>query len=76
MPTTKKRLNITLTPDMDTMLKAMSKRDRVPQATSAVALLAHALEVEEDMIWAEMAARRDTPGVKYLSHKEVWGKTI
>ena len=76
MPTTKKRLNITLTPDMDKMLKALAKRDRVPQATIAASLLADAIEIEEDAVWARLAEERDQPGVKWVSHAKTWGLRI
>lgn len=72
MPTTKKRINISLPRDTERALAQLAKRDRVPQATKALALLEFALEVAEDEIWDTLASQRDTKGTKFLSHEEVW----
>jgi len=47
MPTSKQRLNLTLTKDLAIFLQKISLRDEVPQATKAVQLLERALEWEE-----------------------------
>lgn len=47
MPTSKKRLNLTLPKDLALFLKKISLRDDMPQATKAVQLLERALEWEE-----------------------------
>ena len=72
MPTSKKRLNITLPKDLDEAVHFLSKRDDVPQATMVVQLLKAAIEIEEDTIWAELAAERDTPDAVYISHDDAW----
>lgn len=74
MPTTKTRLNITLSKELEEALRLLAKRDNVPQATKAVELLEEALELEEDLVWEAIANEREAKGGKLLSHEEVWGK--
>ena len=71
MPTTKKRLNITLSKDIDDALRQISRRDRVPEATKASELLAIALEIEEDRIFGAVARERMKNPI-YVDHKEAW----
>lgn len=73
MPTTKKRLNITLPEDLEEMLMKLSKRDKVPVATKAVQLIHLAMEIEEDDYFTEVAERRlKNKKAKYVSHQQVW----
>ncbi len=72
MPTTKKRINISISKELDSALRTIAKRDRVPEATKAAQMLQIALELEEDKILSEIAERRDTKGAKYISHKQAW----
>ena len=72
MPTTKKRINITVSPEIEKMLKLLSKRDEVPQATKASDLLRLAIEIEEDEIFNQLAEERDTKDAKFISHNEAW----
>jgi len=72
MATTKKRLNISLAPQIEFVVKKLAKRDQMPQATKITQLLQVALEIEEDQIWDELAQRRDKKGAKFFTHKKVW----
>lgn len=74
MPTSKKRINITLPDDVDEFLTIAAKADNVPKATKAVSLLQIALELEEDRVLCEIAEERmkASKGEKFLSHEEVW----
>jgi len=72
MTTTKKRINISVSKELDNMLGRLAKRDQVPQATKAEHLLRMALEIEEDQILDEIAQRRDTSKARFLSHPSVW----
>jgi predicted DNA-binding protein len=72
MSTMKKRVNITLSPDMEKTLTRLAKRDRVPEAAKVVELLGVALEIEEDVILDSVASKRLKNLKKPLSHKEVW----
>lgn len=73
MATTKQRLNITLSKEMDWALNKIAKRDRVPVATKAAELIYKALIIEEDSVWLELIKERDKKGVKFISHEKAWG---
>jgi hypothetical protein len=72
MPTMKKRLNISLSDDLDLALTKLADRDQVPQATKATDLLRLALELEEDEIWDSVASKRDKKEARFLSHNKAW----
>ena len=69
---TKKRINISVTREVDTAVLLLAKRDRVPAATKVAHLLALALEIEEDQVLDAIASRRDTPRAKFVSHALAW----
>jgi len=74
MPTSKKRINITLPEDLEEVLIGFAKRDKVPVASKVIELLKVALEIEEDAVWTALAEERDTPDAEWISHEEFWGK--
>ena len=72
MPTSKKRINISVSKDMDDVLGKLAKRDQVPQATKAEHLIRLALEIEEDQALDDIALKRDTRGATFVSHTRAW----
>ncbi len=72
MPTDKKRINVTLSKPVDTVLTKVARRDGVPTATKAAELLSLALEIEEDVVWDKLATSRDKRKSKFVSHEEAW----
>jgi hypothetical protein len=72
MPTTKKRVNISLSPSIESAVKQLAKRDKLPQATKVAQLLQIALEIEEDGVWDALAGQRDIKGAKFIPHKKAW----
>ncbi|KKQ78032.1 MAG: hypothetical protein A3A96_02970 [Candidatus Zambryskibacteria bacterium RIFCSPLOWO2_01_FULL_39_39] len=72
MPTLKQRISITVNTDTGLALKKLAKMHKMPVATKAGELLEQALELEEDLIWAEIADQRSREKAKYLSHEIVW----
>ena len=76
MPTTKKRLNLSLSRRLEYVLKGLATRDNVPQATKAVQLIEMAVEIEEDRILSQVAEERADELVngkeKTYSHDEFW----
>lgn len=72
MATTKKRINVSLSPDLNEALSKLAKRDRVPEATKAAELLRLGMEVDEDLLLAQVADQRLKTSKKLLSHAEVW----
>lgn len=72
MPTLKKRINVSLTEEIEQALTLLAKRDDVPQATKALHLLQLALEIEEDDVWNAIAQKRDTKDAEFVSHADAW----
>lgn len=73
MATTKRRLNISLSKDVEGMVATLAKRDGVPEATKVSELLRTSLALEEDRALSLRAeARLGERGAK-LTHAEVWG---
>ena len=69
---TKKRINISVSKEVDAAVSSLAKRDRVPHATKVAHLLSLALEIEEDQVLDALAARRDAPRAKFVSHALEW----
>lgn len=74
MTTIKRRLNITLSPDIDKLITHIAHRDRVPEATKISELLKISLVMEEDKAFSLLAENRLKEKGKRLTHKEVWDK--
>ncbi len=72
MPTTKKRLNISLSPALEEAVARLAVRDKTPQATKITELLQEAIELEEDQVWDAVAGMRDTRGATFIPHKNAW----
>ena len=72
MATTKKRINISVSKEIDTALEKLAKRDQVPQATKAEHLLRLALEIEEDQVLDDVALTRDVRNAVFISHSKAW----
>lgn len=72
MLTTKKRINISLSPELKRTLNKVAHRDQMPSATKAARLIEFALELEEDAVWESIANSRDTKGVRFFPHKKAW----
>ncbi len=73
MSTKKRRLNISLPPEIDEALTVIAKRDGVPQAAKALELLVDSLEALEDEVLGRIAEERmNEKNVEYLTHEEVW----
>ncbi len=72
MPTTKKRINISVTEDLDQTLQLLAKRDQMPVTTKALHLIQMAIDIDEDEIFNEIAEKRKLEGGKFISHKDAW----
>jgi hypothetical protein len=71
MPTLKRRINISVSKNIERALAKLAKRDEVPQATKAAHLLEQAIEWEEDAVWDLIVQKRArTP--RFVSHAHVW----
>lgn len=76
MPTSKKRINITLEADTALFLEKIALRDDVPQATKVAQLLEKALEAEEDEYFSKIADKRAKKKTGWISHEEFWSKVL
>ena len=75
MATTKRRLNITLSPEVDALITMIAKRDQVPEATKVSELLNISLALEEDKAFSILVDERlNEKDAKRLSHSDVWGE--
>ena len=73
MATTKNRLNISLSPELEAALTLSAKRATVPRATKAAELLRLALDIEEDVMLDTLAtARASEKKAKYTDHDAAW----
>lgn len=72
MATTKKRINVSVTKDMDAVLEKLAERDEMPVATKAEHLIQIALELEEDEALDAIASKRDRGAARFLPHSSVW----
>ena len=73
MPTTKKRLYVTLPQHVAVFIQKIALRDEVSQSQKAVELIEEALAFAEDEYFSKLAEKRIQEGGKYLTHKQVWG---
>ena len=69
---TKKRINISVSKDIDNLLNQLAKRDAMPVATKALDLIKQALLVEEDIVLDLLAQERDKKTAKYFTHEQAW----
>ena len=72
MPTTKRRLNISLPFELEIAIEKLARRDDISHATEITRLLKVALEIEEDDIWDTLAETRDKQETKLISHHKAW----
>lgn len=73
MATSKTRVNISLSDEINSALKKLAIRDQIPTATKAERLLEVALEIEEDEVWDKIANKREqNKKIKYLPHNKAW----
>jgi len=71
MPTTKQRINLTVSREVEESLTLLAKRERVQVATKALSLLTEAIEREEDALWVERAEERMKKKGKALTHTQM-----
>ena len=72
MPTTKARINMSISDDVRTILRKVAKRDHMPEATKAAQLLEIGLALEEDQVWDEITERRDKKRARFTPHLQAW----
>lgn len=71
MPTTNKRINLTVDTNLYNQLEKLRKIRKSPSLSSIVIdLTKEALELQEDLYFAQIAAERKKEPT--LSHKKIW----
>lgn len=74
MATTKNRINISVSKEIEEALKMLAERDKRPVASVAANLLEEALEMEEDIFLSKIADERLKGNPRWISHDDVWGR--
>lgn len=72
MATTKKRINISVSKELDEVLERLATRDQMPQATKAEHLLRLAVEIEEDEVFEAIVREREAKKGKIIPHALAW----
>lgn len=72
MPSKKKRINLSVSTELNKAIETLARRDEISATTKALELIERGLQIEEDDVWEAVANSRDKKGAKYLSHKELW----
>jgi predicted DNA-binding protein len=72
MTTLKKRINISVSPQVEEAVALLAHRDQVPQATKVSELLSLALEIEEDTYFAFVAKERLSQKTTWVDHNDTW----
>jgi predicted DNA-binding protein len=76
MPTTKKRLNLTLPKDIEMHIDGMAKAEGVPAGKIAIELIKIALELEDDAYFAKKAEERAKKKNKLIPQDEAWKQIL
>jgi predicted DNA-binding protein len=72
MPTTKKRINISVGNDVYEALEKLSKARSEPVAGVSLDLIEEALEYQEDLYFSRIADDRLEKKQKRIPHSKVW----
>jgi len=72
MPTSKRRINLSVPAVVDTALKRLAEQEETTVASKALSLIVHALELEEDIILQNIAEGRDRKGARFVTHATAW----
>ena len=73
MPTTKRRINITVDEDVYEALERLSKQRAAPLASVGLDLIEQALEYQEDLHFSRIADERLDRQERRIPHKKAWG---
>lgn len=77
MPAKNPRVNVVLERPLYDAVRRLARRDRISVSSKVRDLVTRALEVDEDLALAALAARREKSfdRGRVLSHEQLWGKT-
>ena len=72
MPTTKKRINITIDDETYAALEELSKRRSRSISSVSLSLIEQSLELQEDSHFSRIADERLTEKEERISHEKAW----
>lgn len=72
MPTTKQRINLSVTSEMSHVLEKLAIRDQMSVSTKTLELVSTALEIEEDIGFVQLVKSREKSKAKFISHDATW----
>ncbi len=72
MPTTKKRINITIDDELYRSLDKLSKKENGTLSSVSLRLIERAVELEEDLYFSRQADKRLSKNEKRVVHSKVW----
>ena len=72
MPTTKKRINITIDDELYRSLDKLSKKENGTLSSVSLRLIERAVELEEDLYFSREADKRLAKNEKRVAHSKVW----
>jgi predicted DNA-binding protein len=73
MPTSKKRINITVDDETYSVLERLSSKRRQSVAGVGLSLIEEALEYQEDLYFSRIADERLDRKEKRIPHDKAWG---
>ncbi|MBF8280714.1 MAG: hypothetical protein HW383_487 [Candidatus Magasanikbacteria bacterium] len=72
MPTTKYRVNLSVSPNLKQTLQKLAMRDQTSVASKTIDLVRAAIEIEEDAMLLGLTEERESKKSKNLPHKVAW----
>lgn len=73
MPTTKRRIQISLSKEAEEQLEHFADRDNTPIAQKVTQYMQAGMELEEDMVFTKIATERLKNRSETISHEDAWG---
>jgi hypothetical protein len=72
MPTTKTRINLSVTPELNKILEKLADRDQTSVSAKTLELVRVALEIEEDLALLQAVQVREKIKGKFIAHDVAW----
>jgi len=72
MPTKNPRLNVVIDTELYQIIEKIAEKEGKSLSVVAKELMEDAIEKHEDLVFSQMAAKRDIKNAKVLDHANVW----
>lgn len=73
MSTERPRIQVTIDEQVHGAIAALAVKRQMSKSALAALLISEAIELQEDLYFAELTEQRLKEGGRFLSHAEVWG---